>query len=424
MTAPDAEKKRLKDAGKKYAEDKVNELFANSVIKDKSGDFPKFEKKELIVGKVLGRGGFGTVCEVHGFDASKLSPKPPSLKKKIAASTRKLMTSTSDLVEDEVDDDEAQQAGQAEYRKFIADNCTRKNGDARYAIKFLSPGTAKDPGMFIQGSIDMAIETRLLSDTEHPNIIKMRALARMSPYNEEYFIVIDRLYDTLMHRMTTWRNLHNKLSGMSGKLFDRKGDKQKDLTEEILLAGYDLSDAFAYLHGRKIVYRDIKPENIGFDIRNDIKIFDFGLATELRDSRKAKDDLYNLTGMTGSPVYMAPEVANEMPYNEKCDVYSFAILFWEMYSLKKAFELYGMKTFKSRVWNGEHKRPFVQESWPVPIKTLLRRSWSKDISDRPAFTYVAKILRSECVRMRDGNEDGLEHQRRRSTMVFQGSGGL
>ena len=148
------------------------------------------------------------------------------------------------------------------------------------------------------------------------------------------------------------------------------------------------------------------------------------MAAELKESKKVGNSgLYKLTGMTGSPRYMAPEVALEQNYNEKCDVYSFAIMFWEMYSCKSPFEVYGMKSMKTRVWSGEHKRPFVQESWPVPIKTLLRRAWSHEINERPGFSQITKILRSECVRVRDGNEDGLEHTRRRSTFVFRGARG-
>lgn len=47
-------------------------------------------------------------------------------------------------------------------------------------------------------------------------------------------------------------------------------------------------------------------ENVGFDIRDDIKLFDFGLAKELHDEDKDAEGLYKLTGVTGSPIYMAP----------------------------------------------------------------------------------------------------------------------
>jgi serine/threonine protein kinase len=268
MTTPaTSEKERVKDAGKKYAANKVDETFANSNIKDKSSYFPKFTKEELKLGKVLGKGGFGTVYEVKGFDATANSRQKVSSLKMIAMSTRNLMSSFNS-----VDDDEEVNAGQMEYREFIAEHCIRGNGDARYAVKVLSPSVINDPGTFIQGSIDMAVETRILSSIEHPNIIKMRALAKVSPFSEEYFIVMDRLYDTMEGRISKWEKRQKKLKGVGGKLFDRKGDKKKELLEEIMVASYDLSDALGYLHGKKIIYRDIKPENIGFDIRDDVKI--------------------------------------------------------------------------------------------------------------------------------------------------------
>ena len=102
-----------------------------------------------------------------------------------------------------------------------------------------------------------------------------------------------------------------------------------------LHVAYDLSLALKYLHDNKwvtkqkmglplsmphslsfflfwfgfdsVIYRDLKPDNIGFDVRGDVKLFDFGLAKEIDRSQVQRDGLYKLTGDTGSPRYMAPE---------------------------------------------------------------------------------------------------------------------
>lgn len=95
-----------------------------------------------------------------------------------------------------------------------------------------------------------------------------------------------------------------------------------------------------------------------------------------------------------------------------------------MYALKTPFELYTVRSLKAKVWAGENKRPYVDPGWPVPLKNLLKRAWNKDAKERPSFQQITKILRSECVRVRDGNEDGLEHSRRRSTFVFRGANRL
>lgn len=56
-----------------------------------------------------------------------------------------------------------------------------------------------------------------------------------------------------------------------------------------------------------VIYRDLKPDNIGFDVRGDVKIFDLGLAKEIDPKTKLEDGTYNLTADTGSLRYMAPE---------------------------------------------------------------------------------------------------------------------
>lgn len=86
-----------------------------------------------------------------------------------------------------------------------------------------------------------------------------------------------------------------------------------------------------------MIYRDLKPSNLGFDIRGTIRLFDFGIAKELKEKDRIEGDLYKCTKMTGTRRWMAPEVFLGQPYGLKADVYSFGLMFWYVVALELPF---------------------------------------------------------------------------------------
>jgi hypothetical protein len=79
----------------------------------------------------------------------------------------------------------------------------------------------------------------------------MRALSAVDPFSENFFIIMDRLYDTLDKRIEKWQKQFKGTVGMMGRLNDKKGLKAVALLEERIVAAYDLSSAFEYLHSHK-----------------------------------------------------------------------------------------------------------------------------------------------------------------------------
>jgi serine/threonine protein kinase len=242
--------------------------FEKSDLGNKLKEIPKFDISEIMLGKRLGRGGFSNVDEIRGFVLVGNGQRQPrtTLPPIRSFSSRLGKITRSDTVA--VDDKES--------RKFIADHCHRNSGDARYAIKMLRKDILESESRIALGLCDLAIESRFLAHLAHPNIIKLRAISSAEPCSGKYFVILDRLRDTLAKRVETWNATYTRLYSFWGRLRDRGGKKRLDFYESRIEKAFDLSSAIDHCHAFNIVHRDIKPDNIGFDVRGDIKIFDFG----------------------------------------------------------------------------------------------------------------------------------------------------
>mmetsp|Transcript_45644 Transcript_45644/g.95817 ORF Transcript_45644/g.95817 Transcript_45644/m.95817 type:complete len:832 (-) Transcript_45644:172-2667(-) len=273
-------------------------------------------------------------------------------------------------------------------RGFMKDHCLR-NGEARYAIKRIRSDIVGLEDI-TDAAIDLAREAEFLAALKHPNIIRIRGTLN-TPGHPKYGIILDRLYDTLEVRMEKWKvdvkRYRGKFKGLIGK---NKMMLEKVLMDR-LVAAYDLSHAMAHVHSCGILHRDIKPANIGFDIRGDIKIFDFGLAKELKPIDREGNDQYHTSGVAGTRRYMAPEVVQVMPYGLSSDVYSFGVLMWEMLALKSAYTKYSREAHYKEVVIGG-MRPKIPKRWPFVIKNLLGRCWHNLPKERPSFQSVCEAI--------------------------------
>ena len=103
-------------------------------------------------------------------------------------------------------------------------------------------------------------------------------------------------------------------------------EKQKRFSEErTKLYIAELSVGLFFLHGKGIIYRDIKPENILVDHEGHLKLADFGLCKEGIWNGETTTDTY-----CGTLDYMAPEVILRKEYDCAADLWSLGILIYEM----------------------------------------------------------------------------------------------
>mmetsp|Transcript_33788 Transcript_33788/g.95632 ORF Transcript_33788/g.95632 Transcript_33788/m.95632 type:complete len:466 (+) Transcript_33788:142-1539(+) len=212
-----------------------------------------------------------------------------------------------------------------------------------------------------------------------------------------------------------------------------------ETTASMRSAPYSLEDAFRwilstaealeYLHALSpmIVHRDVKPDNILLThqtpAKADAKLTDFGLHRAIcpdtgtpssvlnhwrlkeRETKQSQQeianpngDMYQMTGGTGSVMYMAPEVMQKVPYNEKVDVFAFGVVMYEVFSGILLRNLYipakdrgsGYRRYATRVNSGW--RPPLPVEWPEELSGLVSDCWAQHAADRPSMKVVVARL--------------------------------
>jgi serine/threonine protein kinase len=101
-----------------------------------------------------------------------------------------------------------------------------------------------------------------------------------------------------------------------------------------------------------------------------------------------------MSGGTGSRRYMSPEVALNENYSLSADLYSFAILFWEVLTLRKAFAYLPVDEHRERVIKND-ERLELDPSWSPGIRDILEGCWARNPFQRPAARDVYKAIRAE-----------------------------
>ncbi|KAL0478209.1 serine/threonine-protein kinase TIO [Acrasis kona] len=109
-----------------------------------------------------------------------------------------------------------------------------------------------------------------------------------------------------------------------GELFEILEDDKKLPEEEVAKIAKQLVRALHYLHSNRIIHRDMKPQNILIGTDGAVKLCDFGFA------RVMSCNTMVLTSIKGTPLYMAPELVQEQPYNRTADLWSLGVILYEL----------------------------------------------------------------------------------------------
>lgn len=142
----------------------------------------------------------------------------------------------------------------------------------------------------------------------------------------------------------------------------------------------------AYLHSMRpkpLIHRDLKSPNLLlFAGGAQLKICDFGTVT---------DKATLMTNNKGSAAWMAPEVFEGSRYTERCDVYSWGVIFWEMLARQQPFQ--NIELTYSIMWSVHtgHRPPLLHGCPPV-VERLITVCWDQSPLRRPPMEEVVEEL--------------------------------
>eukprot|EP01087_Luapelamoeba_hula_P000429 TRINITY_DN1031_c0_g1_i1.p1 TRINITY_DN1031_c0_g1~~TRINITY_DN1031_c0_g1_i1.p1 ORF type:complete len:938 (+),score=189.16 TRINITY_DN1031_c0_g1_i1:209-3022(+) len=170
----------------------------------------------------------------------------------------------------------------------------------------------------------------------------------------------------------------------NGSVYDLcHGKRKRNMSfEQRIKMAKDCALGMNWLHHMNppFLHLDLKPHNLLVDANLNVKVADFGLS---QMKGKESDDL------GGSPFYMAPEVLLGRGASEKSDVYSFAIVLWQLVSLQEPYK--GMFADEEELIMSvcdDQIRPEIPEGTSTGCANLIKACWADNPDDRPSFKDI------------------------------------
>lgn len=220
-------------------------------------------------------------------------------------------------------------------------------------------------------------ELKLLGDFSHPNIVRFLGVSIPIHTRESPVMIISELCS-------------------NGDLFDYLRGSSVPAVRRMACMMLDIARGIQYLHNHKpsVIHRDCKSSNILITSKGVAKITDFGLAKVKQSTRSM------VRSLVGTVNWQAPELWHPQPkYNFKVDVFSCAMVYWEMFQWHLPDPKYPWEGMNEHaiydIVGAKRQRPAtegLQRQWRPELVNLMERMWIHDPAGRPNMDEVVTEL--------------------------------
>ncbi|KAI3694268.1 hypothetical protein L1987_77232 [Smallanthus sonchifolius] len=235
------------------------------------------------------------------------------------------------------------------------------NGTEVAVKKFMNQDISGDALTQFKGEIEIMLRLR------HPNVVLFMGAVTRPPNLS--------ILTEFLPRGSLYKLLH-------------RTNVQLDEKRRMRMA-LDVAKGMNYLHTSNpvIVHRDLKTPNLLVDKNWVVKVCDFGM------SRMKHHTFLSSKSTAGTPEWMAPEVLRNEPSNEKCDVYSFGVILWELATLRIPWtEMNSMQVVGAVGF--QHRHLDIPETVDPVVARIITDCWHPKPQCRPSFKEIIARLRS------------------------------
>jgi serine/threonine protein kinase len=219
------------------------------------------------------------------------------------------------------------------------------------AVKLIHPHLSTDPDFIYR----FKKEAAAVAAFRHPNIVQVYDF---NVDGEVYYMVLEFIPgETLQDRLKHLEKSNTKMP-----------------MEQAVRIILNVCDALGYAHRQGVIHRDIKPANIMLDIHGQAILMDFGIVKILDDTS------HTATGaVVGTARYMSPEVIrSEMP-DERSDIYSLGVTFFEMLGGQAPFQADSAMSLLMRHLNDPvPDLSALRPDTPPELKRIINKTLEKD----------------------------------------------
>ncbi|XP_032592708.1 tyrosine-protein kinase Fer isoform X2 [Drosophila grimshawi] len=213
-------------------------------------------------------------------------------------------------------------------------------------------------------------EGRILKQYDHPNIVKLIGIC----VQKQPIMIVMEL-----------------VPGGSLLNFLRKNSNGLQTRQQMGMCR-DAAAGMRYLESKNCIHRDLAARNCLVDFEHSVKISDFGMSRE-------EEEYIVSDGMKQIPVkWTAPEALNFGKYTTLCDVWSYGILMWEIFS-KGDTPYSGMSNSRARERIDTGYRMPTPDHTPPEMYRLMLKCWAADVESRPHFDEIYNVVDALILRL-------------------------